>query len=616
MDKNTIIGFLLMAAILIGFTWLNQPSEAERQKWQHYQDSLAAVEQHRVDSLRALAEASADVLDTTTANDSAKIALKAQKYGLLAGSVSGEERQTVLENGLIRVELTNVGGKISNVVIKEHKAYGGSPVRMFSEEGDKSFGFTFVHNNRYFNTDELHFSPSDVSVDADSTQSVSFTLPIGEGGFVYTYTLAKGAYEVGLSVEGKDLDDKIAVQGNSLELEWTLDMPAQEKGHKSEGMWSNLCYRYADGDVEEMSATGKDDDEVNMSLDWVAYKDQFFSSILQAKAGFAGASLNSSAYPTEHQYIKNMSSKLGVKFDLRKDDRADFRFLFLPNYFYTLDSYEGMELTDLLPLGWGIFGWINEYFIIPVFKLLENAFSNYGIIILILTVIIKLIIFPFTMSSYKSQAKMRVLKPQIDAINAKYPPEKAMERQQATMALYKKAGINPMGGCLPMLLQMPILFAAFRFFPAAIELRGESFLWADDLSAYDSILDLPFNIPFYGDHVSLFCLLMCVTQILYTKFTMQSQNSAQMPGMNVMMYMMPVMLLFFFNDYPSGLCYYYFLSSLITILLTTLIKRFFVDEKAILAQIESNKKKPVKKSRWQELYERKMKELEQQQRRK
>ena len=287
-----------------------------------------------------------------------------------------------------------------------------------------------------------------------------------------------------------------------------------------------------------------------------------------------------------------------MPFDFKQSAKAEFNFFFGPNYFYTFNQYKELELTKLIPLGWGIFGWINRYAVIPVFKFLEGFIGNYGIIILILTILIKLILFPFTYKSYMSTAKMKVLKPQIDEINNKIPKEKAMERQQATMALYKKAGVNPLGGCLPMLLQMPILFAMFRFFPASIELRQEAFLWADDLSSYDSIFSLPFNIPFYGSHVSLFCLLMSIVNIIYTRMNSEmTQSSNQMPGMKTMMYMMPVMFLFFFNSYASGLSYYYFISTVITIGQTIIIRRF-VDEDAILMQIKANQKKPVKKSKF------------------
>lgn len=615
MDKNTNIALVLCFAILVGFWWFNKPSDEERAKWQKYYDSLAKIEQLKQDSLARASAVAADSADTLGLPDSAKTAALTRKYGLLANAVCGDDSVIILENEKIKVSLSSHGAKIINAEIKGYASYSGSVLKMYGDEANTKFGFVFVHANRAYNTNDLFFSTAGVRSVGDTMQVISYILPIGDGSITYTYSLHKSSYEVGFSIKVQGIGDKITTPHSNIDLVWAADMPAQEKGRKSEGTWSNVCYRYAGGDVEEMDAMSADETEENMTLDWVAYKNQFFSSVFQAKAGFAGAVLSSRpGAESDANVIKRTSSTLGVKFDFRGSDEAQFAFYFLPNYFYTLESFEGMEFTKLLPLSWGIFRWINEYCIIPLFKLLEGVSSNYGIVILLLTIIIKLVLFPLTFSSFKSQAKMRVLKPQIDEINKKYPAEKAMERQRATMALYRKAGINPMSGCLPMLLQMPILFAAFRFFPAAIELRGESFAWADDLSTYDSILDLPFSIPFYGDHVSLFCLLMCLTQVVYTRFTMQSQNTSTMPGMSVMMYIMPVMLLFFFNDYPAGLCYYYFVSTLITVLQTVLIKTFFIDEKAILAQIEKNQKKPTKKGRFQQFYEKKMKELERQQR--
>jgi YidC/Oxa1 family membrane protein insertase len=335
-------------------------------------------------------------------------------------------------------------------------------------------------------------------------------------------------------------------------------------------------------------------------LKWVAFKDQFFSSVLIASQNFGGGYVETEVIEDEKSpFLRINQAELALPFRFVEDDEASMQFFFGPNHFYTLRSYEGLELHEILPLGWGIFGWINRYAVIPVFNFLEGFIGNYGIIILILTILIKIVLFPLTYKSYMSTAKMRVLKPQIDEINERIPKEKAMERQQATMALYRKAGVNPMGGCLPILLQMPILIAMFRFFPSSIELRQESFLWASDLSTYDSILDLPFTIPFYGDHVSLFTLLMAVTNVVYTRINQEmTQSSAQMPGMKGMMYLMPVMFLFFFNSYASGLSYYYFISTLITIGQTVLIRQF-VDEKAILARLKANQKKPAKKSKFQ-----------------
>lgn len=609
MDKKSILGLVLIFAILIGFHFINKPSEEERMRWQAKMDSVARAKAHYEDSIKLLnakAKAESEVVPTDSA---AMDSLKMKKYGLLANVVEGNNSFVILENNLIKVTISTKGGRVYSAEVKDYKAYGDKPLKLFDGDANR-FGFNFIHNNRNYFTGDLYFNASNIEISPDSTQSVVMSIPIADGAIKYIYSLAKDSYTLDYSIESTNVQDYVSINGAALDLEWDVKMPALEKSHKSEGLWSGVYYRYDEGDVEELGATGNQDEDVNMNIDWIAVKNQFFSTVFVAKDNFAGAQLSSKACAETDTIIKDISTQIGVKYNFYNNQKSDFQFLFIPNYFYTLDSFEGMELTELLPLGWGIFGWINEWAIIPIFKFLENAFSSYGLIILLLTIIIKLVIFPFTYSSFKSQAKMRVLKPQIDEINAKIPADKPMERQQETMKLYKQAGVSPMGGCLPMLLQMPILIAAFRFFPAAVELRGESFLWADDLSTYDSILDLGFSIPFYGDHISLFCLLMCVTNIVYTKFTMQAQSNQQMPGMKFMMYLMPVMLLFFFNDYPAGLCYYYFVSTLITVLQTVVIKAFFIDEAAILAKIESNKKRPQngKKSKWQVRMEQLMEE--------
>lgn len=605
MDKKSYTGMILIFAVLMAFYWINKPNEEQRRKWQHYQDSLAQVELMRNDSIRRAQQAAESA--SIQLGDSAALALNNAKYGAFASSAAGEAEKIVLENQKIRVTFSTEGAKVYSVEIKNYKDQNGNDVKLF--DGDENgFGFHFIHNNRTFNTNELFFTASQVTIDSDSAQHISFILPAGDGSLAYCYTLKNDSYELGFDIESRGLGDIVSVNGAAIELDWNVNMRAQEKGHKAEGMWSGVYYRYNDGDVEELGATGKQSEEVNMSIDWVAFKDQFFSSILVAENTFAGARLASEAHVETDSIIKYVDASLGVKFNFYQDSKASFKFLFVPNYYYTLDSFEGLDLTELLPLGWGIFGWVNEYFIIPVFKYLEMVFDSYGLIILLLTIIIKTILMPFMYSSYKSQAKMRVLKPQIDEINAKIPDTDPMRRQQETMKLYQKAGVSPMGGCLPMLIQMPILFAAFRFFPSAVELRGQSFLWAEDLATYDSIFDLPFSIPFYGDHVSLFCLLMAAVNIIYTKINMASQSSAAMPGMKFMTYVMPVMFLFILNDYPAGLNYYYFVSTLITVLSTTLIKAFFIDDKAILAQLEANKKKPMKKSKWAQKMEELMKE--------
>ncbi|MCF0191670.1 MAG: membrane protein insertase YidC [Marinilabiliaceae bacterium] len=607
MDKKTIWGLVLIFLIIVFFQWLNSPSKEEREKYRQEYEMRQAQKQHERDSLAALEQAVIEAQERAIAemSDSAKMQMLQSKYGLLSEAAEGTEETIELKNDRLTLVFTNRGARIKSAELSEYKAYGDRPLRLF-EGDDNTFGFAFIHNNRSYFTGDLYYT-----LESKNDSMVSYVLNIGDGQLRYSYLLPKESYEARLRIETKNLDGKITNNGAALELEWTIHMPALEKGILYEGKYaSSLFYKYSGGDVEELSSQGTQTEEVNMDVTWVAYKDQFFSTVLCAHDDFSGAQLKSVAHDADKDtlIIKDMSASMGVKLDYTQmQSQRDFSFYFLPNDYYLLESFEDKEFSAMLPLGWGIFGWINEYFIIPVFKYLESMISNYGIIILILTFIIKLIIFPFTFSSYKSQAKMRVLKPQMEEINKKIPEDKPLERQQATMQLYKKAGVSPMGGCLPMLLQMPIIFAAFRFFPAAIEFRGQSFLWADDLSTYDSILDLPFSIPFYGSHVGLFCILLCVGQMIYTKSQMQMQ-SQQMPGMSMMMYLMPVMMLFFLNDYPAALNYYYFISLLVTILINEVIKRFFIDEEAILAQIEANKKKPIKKSRFQERYEQMLKE--------
>jgi len=379
-------------------------------------------------------------------------------------------------------------------------------------------------------------------------------------------------------------------------------MDAKEKGPDFERQRAGIYFMFDQAEVDDIKAMSSDTEKLSTKVKWVAFKDQFFSSVFIAKDNFLSGEVTTEA-PEEKtdRLIMNASAVVNVPFT--GNDNLDFQFYFGPNDFKALKPYdEEYKLRELVYLGWGFLRYINLG-VIEVFHFFEGFISNYGLIILLLTILIKLLLFPLTYKSYVSTAKMKVLKPQIEEINNRIPKDKAMERQQATMALYKKAGVNPMGGCLLMLLQMPILFAMFQFFPASIELRQESFLWATDLSSYDSIFTLPWDIPFYGDHVSLFCLLMSITNIVYTKINQEmTQSTQQMPGMKGMMYMMPVMFLFFFNNYASGLSYYYFISTLITIGQTLLIRRF-VDEKALLLKLNANKKKPTKKSKFQQRLE-------------
>ncbi|MDN5290575.1 MAG: YidC/Oxa1 family rane protein insertase [Anaerophaga sp.] len=597
MDKNSVTGLLLITAILALFWWMNKPSEEEIAERKRQLDSLNRIEAQKAareakqteESIQK--EVSSEEVEEKAKQDS----IRRQTAGILAPYTFGEKKFFTLENEKIKVTLSNLGGRIYSVEIKEYQTHDGRPLVLFNGDENR-YGFSFTYNTRIYNTNDLYFDAVE-----KGTNSISFEItgPDREK-LALNYSLSADEYLVNHTIESTNLGKKFATPRNALDLQWYQKMPAQEKGRQFEQQYSGIYFKFFQDEVDDISGTSNKDEDLRTPLKWVAFKDQFFSSILIASQNFASGYVETEVIEDENSpYLRINEAELALPFRFEEDDEASMQFFFGPNHFYTLRSYEGLELHKILPLGWGIFGWTNRYAVIPVFNFLEGFIGNYGIIILILTILIKIVLFPLTYRSYMSTAKMRVLKPQIDEINERIPKEKAMERQQATMALYRKAGVNPMGGCLPILLQMPILIAMFRFFPSSIELRQESFLWASDLSTYDSILDLPFKIPFYGDHVSLFTLLMAATNIVYTRINQQTtQSSAQMPGMNVMMYLMPVMFLFFFNSYAAGLSYYYFISTLITIVQTVMIRQF-VDEKAILAKLKANQKKPVKKSKFQ-----------------
>ncbi len=410
---------------------------------------------------------------------------------------------------------------------------------------------------------------------------------------------------------------------SSIGIQWANVSYQNERGFKNENMYTTVAYRFPDeSSIEELGMSdGTKSKNVTTAVNWVAFKQQFFSSVFIAPQNVSYADMSFATAQPGSGYVKDFAAQMAVPYTPQTQG-YDFAFYFGPNKYSILRKVEAggerLSLERLIPLGWGIFGWINRWCVIPVFDFLRNYIGSFGIIILILAVLIRLVISPLTYKSYVSMAKMRLIKPQVDELTKKYPKqEDAMKRQQATMELYKKAGINPMGGCIPMLIQMPILIAMFRFFPASIELRGQSFLWAHDLSSYDSILNLPFSIPFYGDHVSLFALLMCLSTFAYSYYNYQQTASSQpqMAGMKFMMvYMMPLMLLFWFNDYASGLCYYYLLSNLLTIGQTLVIRRL-VDDGKIQAVMAANaaKKSNGKKSKFQQRYEELLRQQEAQQ---
>ncbi|MDR0711738.1 MAG: membrane protein insertase YidC [Prevotellaceae bacterium] len=598
MDRNTLYGFLAIGAILLGFSYYTSK-----------QSEKYAIEKHRLDSIAAVRIAAEKAYSSEASTATTATAHKSQETlppnNLPAQAAQEEQRFYTIENDVIAVTLTNRGGRVYSVEIKNYHAYNNKPLALF--DGDKNdFALTFYTNDsRNFTTSDFYFTPqTDVTSyklkEDDDAYTFVMRLQVGEEQLVdYEYTLRKGSYML-------DFDLKLVGLHNvtNADLLWSYSAFQQEKAFGNENSYSTVAYSYpGEASIEELGqGDGNKEETVKTRLQWIAFKQQFFSSILVAKGeNFYGAYMGYITYKPDNrehllkQYVANIQLPVAAQ----RDQTVPMSFYFGPNHYSTLKSYES-NFHQLVPLGGWIIGWINRLLVIPIFDLLGKYITSYGIIILILTIIIKLLLFPLTFKSYISSAKMRLLKPDVDKIAQKYPKkENAMKKQQETMALYKKAGASPMGGCLPIIVQLPILIAMFRFFPASIELRQQPFLWADDLSGFDSILSLPFTIPFYGDHISLFTLLMAAALFVSSRMSMAQTPDTGMPGMKFMtLYLMPIMMLFWFNSYAAGLSYYYFLSNLITIGQNFATRRM-VNEDKLHARMKENSKKPVKKSRFQ-----------------
>ena len=610
MDKNTVTGLLLIIAILIGYSILSRPSKEEVARMQRQRDSIALVnraEQARMaEEIRKAEEQTQLFASDTTATDSIRQRDIQDKFGAFSQAAQGENRFITMENEVMKVKIATKGGRPYSVELKNYKRYDESPLILF--DGDSTvFGFKFFAQNRNITTNDLYFEPqtgsNHIRVTSDSVTLV-MRLNAGENAYIdYRYTMKADQYMMDFDANFLNINQLIANNQTVIDFDWQVYSPRQEKGAQNENQYTSLFYKYHQSDVDELAAT-KDNNQKQVAtrLDWVVFKQQFFSWGLVAKQSFANADLQANKLADQNRHIKKYNALIGMEFKNNQANQAiPMSLYFGPNHYNTLKKYdEGLE--QLVPLGRNIIRWINRFAIIPIFNWLGGFINSFGLIILLMTIIIKTGLFPLTFKSLMSSAKMRVLKPQIDEINQRIPKEKAMERQQATMALYKKVGVSPMGGCLPMLLSMPFLIAMFRFFPASIELRQQSFLWATDLSTYDSILDLPFNIPFYGDHISLFTLLMTVATVFSMKLSSGQTDTSAMPGMKTMMYIMPVMFMFFLNNFSAGLTYYYFLSNVITILQNEVFKRS-IDEKKILAKLQANSSKTVKKSKFQQRLE-------------
>ncbi len=612
MNKNTFIGFLLIAIILIGFSLLNRPSQEQLEAQRHYRDSVAYAQQvareAAIQEQQAIAAAETLVAPTSAADSAVLQQQIAVAYGEFAPAATGEDGYTVMENDLVRLTFANKGGYVYKAELKKYKTYRDSVNYLCLFEGDESeLSFTLVTSmNRILHTNNLYFRPMPIRMTDGGAQELSMRLAVSEESYIeYVYTLPANDYMLRASIHAVGMQDILAQNMNNMEVHWYQRIRQQEKGRKFEERYATLQYMFKGNDIENLSESKNDEERVNNKLQWIAYKDQFFSSVMIPDEGFSSAEMSSRMMPKSSDYIKEYDTKTVIGFDPTGGKSTDMRIYMGPNHYHTLKAYdEGVDkenrlhLQELVPLGWKIVSWINKILVIPMFDLFTSWGLHIGVVILLMTIVIKLIILPFTFTSYRSSAKMRVLKPQIDAINEKYPAEKMQERQQATMALYSKAGVSPMAGCLPMLFQFPVLMAMFWFFPTAIELRGQSLFWADDLSTYDAIVSWNAHIPLisntFGNHISLFCLLMTVTNILYTYLNMQTQSGgSEMKMMKWMMYLMPIFFMFVFNDYAAGLSYYYFISLLITIL-QTYIFRWSINDEKLLRQMEAKQAKNAK----------------------
>lgn len=604
MDKNTWIGFALIAAIIVGFSFLNRPSEEELAERKRVQDSIALVQAQELEakliSEQITAQLEAEKEATTSSEDLAQ--QLAAVYGPFAPATQGQEGTITLENEKVRIGVAYRGGRIAKAELKEYKAYGDSVNPLCLFQGDEStLNFTLVTNtNRILATQNLYFTNAGQTTDAEGNTTLTMRLNtnIEDCYLDFVYTLPADDYMVGMSIVPHNMQLALAQNMSSMEMQWNQEIPQQEKGRKFEERYAQLQYMFVGGDIDKLSEQKADRANESARIKWIAYKDQFFSTVMIAEDAFESTTMESAPLNANSHYIKAYKTNTSLPFYINGKQTTNIRYYFGPNHYNTLKAYdkdvvsaEKLHLNELVPLGWKLVSWINKALVIPMFDLFSSWGLHIGLVILLMTLVIKLILLPFVFASNKSTAKMRVLKPQLDEINAKYPPEKMQERQQATMALYQKAGVSPMSGCLPMLLQFPVLMAMFWFLPTAIELRGQSLFWADDLSTYDAIITWNTPIPLFGTHLSLFCLIMTVVNIVYTHITMQQQSGGQeMKMMRWMMYLMPLMFLFFFNDYAAGLSFYYFVSLLMTII-QTMIFRWAVDDKKVLAEMEANAKK-------------------------
>jgi len=607
-DLNSLIGFVLLGAIMIWYFYNNQPTPEQiaTQKAQQVQDSI-----NRLNPVADQNDVIVQSPDPSTVNttDSLAYVQTQNRLGAFAYSASlpsAKDNETVLENELVVIKVSNKGGQITEVLLKNYKTYDKLPLYIIKDQ-NASLNLSFAtQDNRNLQTKDLYFEPS-LTTNGDN-QVLSMKLKVAADKYLeYRYELKPDDYMLDFAIKSQGIESAINTSQN-INLDWKLKSFRTEKSVKYENQYTDLRY-LVNGEFEYMNAMSDEDEEDVKGLNWVSFKQQFFTSVLLAEDKFESAKLISrnlvkdedidTVYTKQYEAYIPLQAKNG-------ELNYNMNMYYGPVDYAILSKYEGKQLDRIVSLGWGIFRWINKYVFIPVFSFLSSFIGNYGIVIILMTIVVRIIMSPVVYKSYLSSAKMKVLRPEMQEINDKLKgKENAMKRQQETMALQRKAGVNPLSGCIPALIQMPVFFALFRFFPANIDIRQNGFLWADDLSAYDEVLSLPFKIPFYGDHVSLFPILASVAIFFYMQMTQSQQMNMQQPAqegmpdmqkmMKMMMWFSPIMMMFFFNSYASSLSLYYFVSNLLTIVIMLVIKHFIIDEDKIHAQIQENKKKPEKK---------------------
>lgn len=609
-DLNSFIGMLLLGGIMLWWMNTQKPEETPEATTQTEQTTDATT-----------TNTQNNLTDNVIVNDSLQQIALQNKFGAFAyGASKSQEGNTTLENDLVKLTIDNKGGQIIEALVKNYKTYDSLPLYLV-KDNNASFNINFgTTDNRILNTKDLLFTPT-LTKNGD-TQVLSMKLKVSEAKFLeYRYEMKEGDYRVGFAVRSQGLSNTIN-SSQEINLDWSLKGFRHEKSLKTENMYSYYYYK-ADDEVDYLQMN---DDDVVSDIDWVAYKQHFFSSILTSDTPFSNATLKSVDFAGEDKdsvYTKTYGLKTPLALT-NGELNYNMQWFYGPTDYNLLKSYEGTNLDEIADLGWGIFGFLNRTIFYPVFNMLKGFIGNFGLIIILMTIVVRIIMSPVLYKSYLSSAKMKVIRPEMEEINKKYPgKENAMKRQQEIMAVQRKAGVSMMSGCIPALMQMPVFFALFKFFPTNIDFRQKSFLWANDLSSYDTIFKLPFKIPFYGDHVSLFPILASVAIFFYMKMNQSQQANMQaptqegMPDMSKMMkwmiYFSPIMMLFFFNNYASGLSLYYFISNLLTIIIMFVIKNYVIDEAKIHAKIEENKKKPVKKSKFRERLDAAMKQAQEQQ---